>query len=70
MLARSSGSIQNFCVTPEQLETCISEIILAIVTANVPFSFIENKHFQTAMSTLGWHCPVGKCWQASGFPSW
>ena len=49
--------MHKFAPTSEQTEKVILLLTKAIVTGNVPFSFIENCSFRAALAVLGVELP-------------
>lgn len=58
--SRARGPLTTFTTTAHQQEAFIEALVKAIITANVPFTFIENEHLQTAASIVGVCLPSRK----------
>ena len=43
----------KFVLTPQQVDTFNSQLVRAVLTANIPFTFVENPHLVKAMTSIG-----------------
>jgi hypothetical protein len=53
-------TVHSFAVASTQKEAFTQEIVKAIVTGNIPFTFIENSHFLKACNVMGISLPSRK----------